>query len=119
MTCLLRLVDYVSSAVQVSQYSLLPEYSIDPSSAYSQVIDSQRRVGTFEGDLRDELQISLSLECGKDSGSDGSWLVVHTIASANDCLTVASTAKAGIKVSWPFSSDWLGISDLCASRGEE
>ena len=69
--------------------------------------------------MRDELQISLSLECGKDSGSDGSSLVVHTIASAKDCLTVASTAKAGIKVSWSFSSDWLGISDLCASRGEE
>ena len=75
MTCLLRLVHYVSSAVQVSQYSLLPEYSIDPSSAYSQVIDSQRRVGTFEGDLRDELQISLSLKCGKDWGAmDLGWL---------------------------------------------
>ena len=44
--------------------------------------------------------------------------LVHTNANAEDCLTVASTAKAGIKVSWAFSSDWLGIS-VRQQRGEE
>ena len=47
------------------------------------------------------------------------WILVgcaHNCTIAKDSLTVASTAKAGIKVSWAFSSDWLGISGVKIDR---